>query len=381
MDNTLFSDHSPGSLVPTTQGALAFVPHPLPPKIDLAGIFTEYGEAMEGIGALNAKMAQLPNPQLIIRPLQRREALLSSAMEGTYTTSDELALLEAGAEEGARADTREVLNYASALAHAVALMEHLPICHRLIKETHSKLLSGLPHGRGGNKRPGEYKQEQNWIGGQTPQTARFLPPPPADTLATMDQLEAFINRADVNGMPPLLEAAMVHYQFETIHPFADGNGRVGRILIPLILLSRGLITTPVFYPSASLETRKDEYIDRMFNVSAGGEWSEWFRFFLSICRETCLSSIELIDRLIDLRTAYREVAMSKFRSNNVVIVIDHLFSSPVISTPMVRDLLGVTHRAARMTIANLEEIGVLEKVRGPAMPEYFAARGILRAGE
>lgn len=381
MDNTLFSDRSPGFLTPTIQGALAFVPTALPPKIDLASIFSQYGEAMAGIGALNAKMAQLRNPQLIIRPLQRREALLSSAMEGTYTTSDELALLEAGAEEGVRADTREVLNYASALAHAVVLMERLPICHRLIKETHSQLLSGLPQGRGGNKRPGEYKQDQNWIGGQTPQTARFLPPPPMETAAAMDQLEAFINRTDAEQIPPLLEAAMVHYQFETIHPFADGNGRVGRILIPLILLSRRLITTPVFYPSATLEARKDEYIDRMFNVSALGEWSEWFQFFLTVCRDTCISSIELIDKLIDLQTRYREMALAKFRSNNVIIIIDHLFSSPVVTTPMVRNILGVTHRAARMTIANLEEIGVLEKVQGPSMPEYFAARAILRAGE
>ena len=381
MDQTLFSGRSPGFLVPTIQGAQAFVPNPLPPEMDLARIFNHYGEAMAGIGALNAKMVQLRNPQLIIRPLQRREALLSSAMEGTYTTSDELALLEAGAEDGARADTREVLNYASALEHAVTLMNDLPICHRLIRETHSKLLSGLPYGRGGNKRPGEYKQDQNWIGGQTPETARFVPAPPKETVTAMDQFEAFINRDDVGDVPPLLEAAMVHYQFETIHPFADGNGRVGRILIPLILLSRGLITTPVFYPSASLEAKKNEYIDRMFNVSTSGEWTEWFQFFLTICKDTCLSSIELIDRLIDLQTQYRDLAISNFRSNNVVVVIDYLFTSPVVSTPMVRDLLGVTHRAARMTIANLEEIGILEKVQGPSMPEYFVARAILKAGE
>ena len=213
---------------------------------------------MSGIGMLNAKITQLRNPQLIIRPLQRREALLSSAIEGTYTTSDELALLEAGAESAARADTREVLNYVTALTHAVTLMEQLPICHRLIQETHAKLLGGLPQGRGGNKRPGEYKQDQNWIGGPTPVQARFLPPPPHETQTAMDQLESYLNREEKNDMPTLLEAALAHYQFETIHPFADGNGRIGRILIPLIFLSRKLITTPVFYPSASMEARKNE---------------------------------------------------------------------------------------------------------------------------
>lgn len=227
----------------------AFVPDPLPPKIDLSAIFVEYGNAMAGIGALNAKIAQLRNPRLIIRPLQRREALLSSAMEGTYTTNDELALLEAGVEEGARADTREVLNYSTALSYAVTLMQDLPICHRLIKKVHEKLLAGLPHGRGGNKRPGEYKHDQNWIGGATLQKSRFVPPPSAEAAMAMDRLEAFVNRPESGDIPPLLEAALVHYQFETIHPFADGNGRVGRILIPLILLSRGLIGTPCSTPA------------------------------------------------------------------------------------------------------------------------------------
>lgn len=380
MEAVLFDERSPGRLVSVGNGATAFVPNPLPPQIDLGSIFRRYGEAMTGIGTLNAKIAQLRNPELIIRPLQRREALLSSAMEGTYTTSDELALLEAGAEGNARADTREVLNYVTALMHSVELMKRLPICHRLIREAHEKLLSDLPHGRGGNKRPGVYKKDQNWIGGPSPTEARFVPPPPVEAQTAMDQLEAFINRGNPDDIPPLLEAALVHYQFETIHPFSDGNGRVGRILIPLILMSRNLIGSPVFYPSASMEMRKDEYIDRMFAVSTKADWTGWLNFFLEICRDTCRSSVEVIDRLLMLQAEYRQSAMANFRSNNVIILIDHLFQSPVVSTPLVKDLLGVTHRAARMTIANLEQIGVLEKMEGHAMPEYFAARAILRAG-
>ncbi len=372
---------APGRLIPTIQGALAYVPDPLPPHFDFAALFNAYGDAMAGIGELNAKIAQLRNPQLIIRPLQRREALLSSAMEGTYTTSDELALLEAGADADTRADTREVFNYISALMHSVDLMAKLPVCHRLIREAHAKLLSGLPQARGGNKRPGEYKRDQNWIGGPTPVDARFVPPPPIETEAAMDQLESFINRPDPSHIPPLIEAGLVHYQFETIHPFADGNGCVGRILIPVMLLSRQLITSPVFYASASLEGRKDEYIDRMFAVSAKGEWTEWLRFFLHICADTCRTSVHVIDRLLALQATYREKAMASFRSTNVIILIDHLFEIPIVSAPGVKALLGVTHRAARMTIANLEEIGVLQKVDGPSMPEYFAAREILRAGE
>jgi Fic family protein len=376
-----FTSAAPSRLIPTIQNALAYLPDPLPPQLDLAALFNVYGDAMAGIGELNAKIAQLRNPQLIIRPLQRREALLSSAMEGTYTTSDELALLEAGADTDASADTREVLNYISALMHSVHLMAELPVCHRLIREAHEKLLSGLPQERGGNKRPGEYKRDQNWIGGPTPAGARFVPPPPMETEAAMDQLENFINRPDPSDVPPLIEAGLVHYQFETIHPFADGNGRVGRILIPIMLLSRQLIASPVFYPSASLEGRKDEYIDRMFAVSAKGDWTGWLKFFLHVCADTCHTSIRVIDRLLALQAAYREKAMASFRSTNVIILIDHLFETPMVSTPAVKSLLGVTHRAARMTIANLEEIGVLRKVEGPTMPEFFAAREILRAGE
>ena len=335
---------------------------------------------MAGIGTLNAKIAQLPNPQLVIRPLQRREALLSSAMEGTFTTSDELVLLEAGAESLAREDTKEVRNYITALMRAVDMMKTLPICHRLIKDTHKELLSGLSsHGRGGNKRPGEYKQDQNWIGGRTPLNARFVPPPPAETQVAMDQMEAFINRDDPSTILPLIEAAIVHYQFETIHPFADGNGRVGRILIPLLLMSRKLIGSPVFYPSASLEQRKDEYIDRMFAVSANGEWTEWLIFFLGICVETCASTVTVIDRLLELQNRYIEAAMKAYRSNNVILLINQLFSTPSVTTTSVMDLLGVTRRAARLTIGNLEDLGVLEKIDGPTNPEFFMAREILRA--
>jgi Fic family protein len=364
--------------VSTINGALAFVPDPLPPTIELAPLFQPYGRAMAGIGMLNAKIAQLPNPQLIIRPLQRREALLSSAMEGTYTTNDELALLEAGGAHMTSADTREVHNYVAALMHAVNLMSALPICHRLIKETHAQLLSVLPHTRGGNKRPGEYKKDQNWIGGPTAVEARFVPPPPVEAEHAMDQMEAFINRPGPDDVSPLLEAAIVHYQFETIHPFADGNGRVGRILIPLILLSRNLISSPIFYPSASIERRKDEYIDRMFAVSTKGRWTEWLNFFIDVCHDTCITSIDVIDRILALQEDYRHRAVLNFRSANNLLVINHLFSSPVVTTTIVMNLLGVTRRAARMTIANLEQIGVLKKMEVASTVEYFAADEILR---
>lgn len=376
MDYDLFKSSPTGKLVPTIHDQLAYVPNDLAPEIDLAAIFNIYGAASRGIASLNSKITQLGNPNLILRPLQRHEALTSSAMEGTYTTSDELALLEAGEQRNARAETREVNNYREALSHAVQSMDKLPISHRLIRETHGKLLGGLPGGRGGNKRPGEYKQFQNWIGGATIETARFIPPPPEETQMCMDRLEAFINREAPERIDPLLEAALVHYQFETIHPFADGNGRVGRILIPIILLERRLIQSPVFYPSASIEGRKDEYIDLMYNVSAKGDWTEWLTFFLRVCADTCAKSVDIVDRLVQLNTEFKRKAMVKYRSNNVIQLIDEMFRSPVTSTPLVQKLLNVTPPAARKTIGSLEEIGLLEKMTFSSKPEYFIARRI-----
>ena len=195
----------------------------------------------------------------------------------------------------------------------------------------------------------------------------------------MDQLENYSNRPDPFNPPALIEAALAHYQFETIHPFADGNGRVGRILIPLIFLARGLTATPVFYPSASIENRRSEYVDRLFAVSTAGTWTDWLRFFLQICTDTCANSAKVINDLIDLQARYRDFAVSEFRSNNVLVLIDFLFHSPVVTTPIVKDLLSVTHRAARQSIAKLEQIVVLEKMDGSSKPEYFVAHGILRA--
>lgn len=378
MDATLFGSGSTGRLVPTIQGASAFVPNPLPPEVDRSTLFDPYGEAMASMGALNAKITQLADPELIIRPLQKREALASSAMEGTFTTSDELALLDAGAEDSVRPETLEVRNYVSALTNTVAALEDLPISHRMIRNAHAELLYSLSNMRGGNKRPGEYKADQNWIGGATIQSARFVPPPPKEAQAAMDALELFMNRDRPETIPPLIEAAMVHYQFETIHPFADGNGRVGRILVPILLMARNVIATPMFYPSAALEHRKDEYIDKMFSVSTRGDWTTWLEFFLDICAETCRVSIDVIDRLIQLQNDYRQRVMTESRSNNPLILIDELFSNPVISTPIARDKLSVTHRAARQTIALLERLGIVEKMAGFNMPEYFIARQILR---
>ena len=214
----------------------------------------------------------LPDPYLLIRPLQAQEALTSSSMEGTYTTLGDLLLVEAGAGEQNRApDTREVLNYRRALSAAIESLNEFPLSLRTLRDAHATLLGGVAKRRGANVRPGEFKQHQNFIGAYEIENARFVPAPREQTMTCMSDLEKFIHRDDRNGLPALVDAALIHYQFETIHPFADGNGRVGRMLITLHLFAAKLIKQPVLYLSPALEQHKDEYIDRMYAVSKTGD--------------------------------------------------------------------------------------------------------------
>ena len=286
---------------------------------------------MQAIGELKGASRRLQNPAILIRPLQRREALTSSAMEGTFTTTDHLILAEADVATEGDDSTREVMNYLEALNEGLELLQKPPISHRVIRRAHERLLSGLSAGRGAGKRRGEYKQEQNWIGGYTIDKARFVPPPPLHTLRCMDELEAYINRPPDPSKLALIDLALVHYQLETIHPFADGNGRVGRMLISLMAVHSGLLLTPTLYMSPALERRKDDYIDRIFGVSARGDWRSWLMFFLDRLQETCVETIDIIDRLIALQEDYRRRAAQAMRSASAVTIVDMLFVQPAIT--------------------------------------------------
>jgi len=378
MRRTDFSTDAPGQLVPTIAQQLAFVPNPLPPQIDLNEIALPMGEAMQAIGELKGACRRLSNPYILISPLQRREALTSSAMEGTFTTADDLALAEVGIERDHDDSTREVRNYLRALNSSLGMLEELPICHRVITSAHEILLSGLSSSRGAQKRPGEYKVDQNWIGGRLIENARFVPPPPAETQTCMNDVEAYINR-DALGFPtPLMDLALVHYQLETIHPFADGNGRVGRMLISIMAVKSGLLDLPVLYVSPALEHDKDEYIDLLFNVSARGEWVPWLNFFFHKVVAACQDTIATIDRLIDLQDNYRRLAGAAVRSANAISLVDNLFERPAVTVTGASELLGVTYAAAKKTIDKLEELKILTEVPG-IYPKTFIATGVMNA--
>lgn len=379
MDPSVFTNPTTGTLVPTIEACSAFVPAALPPQLDLAEIALAMATAMQSIGELRGACRRLQNPYILVRPLQRREALTSSAMEGTFTTEDQLLLAEAGVNP--KDDSAiEVYNYLKALSVSIEMLEKLPISHRVIKNAHEILLSGLSSGRGANKRPGEYKREQNWIGGLSIQKARFVPPPPIEAQTCMDRLESYINRENPTYPNALMDLALVHYQIETIHPFADGNGRVGRMLISLMAVHSGLLDMPILYMSPSLESDKDRYIDLMFNVSARGEWKEWFCFFFEKLSETCRSAIATADRLINLQEEYRARAKALSRSANLVSLVDHLFEKPVITIGDVQAKLSVTYPAAKSCVDKLVAAGILRELER-SHPKLFLAPAVIRIAD
>ncbi|MDN2582726.1 Fic family protein [Aquibium sp. ELW1220] len=383
MDLEAFRRSPTGRLVPTVAGQFAFVPATLPPPLDFAKLVMPLAEAMQAIGELNAAGRSLANPSLVIRPLQRREALLSSSMEGTYTTADALAL--AVADDGAEVDasTIEVRNYITAFQVAERLLKELPLSNRLIKTVHRTLLSAVGRERGANKRPGEYKDQQNFIGGRNRQieNARFVPPPPIETESAMAELERYLNRLDRAGIPAIVDAALFHYQFETIHPFADGNGRVGRILIPIYLMQEGVLENPLLYLSPAVEGRKDDYVDLMLAVSREGAWTDWIAFFLEMVTASCRSASSTIRELEAMRSDFRQRISERRSSARVLTIVDDLFARPVTSIPQIANLLGVTYPAAKSAVDRLVELGILDELQTTSNPRRFICWPIVDLSE
>jgi Fic family protein len=373
-----FETSPAGHLVPTLYNKRAFVPHPLPPQLDLGRIAVSLSKAMQAIGELKGACRRLSNPYILIRPLQRSEALTSSAMEGTFTTDEELLLADSGLQTRQSDETREVNNYIRALSAALHAVHDEPITNRRLREAHETLLSGLSGPRGANKLPGQFKRDQNMIGGLTLQTARFIPPPPQQTLDCMSDLERFINEPDGQNSTPLIDIGLAHYQFETIHPFADGNGRVGRMLISLMAVKSGLLDAPTLYLSPVIEGRKDEYIDLMYDVSSQGAWENWLRFFFEVVSESCTVTIVTIDRLLKLQEDYRRLVAETVRSANAMALIDMLFETPVVTAKDVAERLNLTDPGARRLLARFCDMDLLFEYTG-VYPRAYLAHGIVDA--
>lgn len=380
MNRNGFSTAATGRLVPTIGGRKAFVPYPLPPKrIEVGPFLGTLARATQAVGELKGIGRTVANPLLLIRPLQRREAVSSSSMEGTYTTLSDLFLFEAGAAESAtRTDNREVLNYVRALEGAIAGLDTLPISTRLIRNAHEVLLTGVARHRGASVEAGELKRDQNWIGGSGRiDSARFIPAPPAETPDALDALMGFVNGKNRDQSSPLIDAAMAHYQFEAIHPFADGNGRVGRMLIALMLIDDGTLPQPLLYMSPYLERHKDRYIDLMYAVSKEGRWAEWITFFLEAVAASAQETIAVVERLQDLHAGYRARFQKAQSSALVLRIIDLAFERPA---RIVRDIageLGVTYQGAANNIAKLVKAGIAEEI--DAHPKVIVFPEVLEA--
>lgn len=380
MEKAAFSNSPAGSLVPTINSQWAFVPAPLPPSLDMAALAMPLAEAAEAIGELNGVGQQLPNPYLLISPLQRREAVSSSNIEGTYSSISEVLMLEAGASSDVTSDTREVLNYSRALSGALRELNDLPLCLRLIRNAHARLLSNIvSKTRGAHIVPGEFKKDQNWIGGsnRSIERARYVPPPPLETAACLDQLEKYIQRDDKSAPHPLIDAALVHYQFEAIHPFPDGNGRVGRMLISLLLHERGAQKLPLLYMSEFFEDNKDEYIDLMFEVSRSGAWTPWIRFFLSGVCKCSKQTVTLIHNLMALKAKYEAQIKASGKSARQLALIDMIFEFPIFSIPETARRTGTTYRGASKIVQKLVEAEIVKEVRGAQSPKLFVASDII----
>ncbi len=370
---------SAGQVVRTLHGYDAFIPAPLPPTLtyeqDLVVALSRADAALSELSGLGR---YLPNPHLLIAPYTRREAVLSSRIEGTRVSLSELLLdeVEEGAAPRADDERQEVRNYVLALEHGLArLHDGFPLSLRLVREIHWRLMAGV---RGEYATPGEFRRSQNLIGptGSTPDTAPYVPPPPDRLMETLGDWERFLHAR--GNLPDLVQCALMHEQFEAIHPFLDGNGRVGRLLIPLFLVERGRLSQPLLYLSAYIEAHRQDYYDLLQGVRTDGNWEAWIRFFLDGVTSTAQAAVRQSGNLMDLREAFRARLLGKPRA---LALLDGLFVNPYVTVPRAVRILGVSDPTARQAVRILEDEGMLEEVSGRTWRRLYLARPILRAVE
>ena len=352
-----------GKTVQNFSGEMAyesFYPQPLPPEPDIsvdAEMLQLLIDAHKKLVLLDGLSDRIPDKDLFISMYVRKEALVSSQIEGTQCTLDDV--LDPEIDENVNADVSDVVNYVRAVNFAINRMKDLPLCNRLIRETHAVLMNSV---RGYDKTPGEFRVSQNWIGGvgSTLKNARYIPPNPQDMAECMSALERFMNDAD--GMDPLIKAALLHYQFETIHPFLDGNGRVGRLLITLFLMCENVISSPVLYLSCYLKLNRIEYYDRMGEVRKAGNYEQWIKFFLRGIAETAGDATETIDRLVALhRKNEAKLTDVPTRSRqNIMNLFAYIERNPIIDTVKTAAALGLSRNGTANYIAALCEKGILK---------------------
>jgi len=379
-----FRSSTAGQVIRHTKGYWAFIPAPLPPVLSWPlPLVSILSEAERNLGKLASLAEVLPISHLLVQPFVRREAVISSRIEGTraslsdlYTFETQLSFLEPAA------DVQEVHNYVEALDYGLERLKTLPVSLRLIREIHARLMADV---RGKHLTPTvestvhEFRRSQNWIGpaGSTLENSPYVPPPVDEMLQALDQFEKFIHAP--SDLPPLVRTGLVHYQFEAIHPFLDGNGRVGRLLVILLLCEWGLLPQPLLYLSAYFDANRQEYYDRLLRVSQRGDWDSWLHFFLSGVNTQSLDAVKRIGRLQDLRSTYQDRLQTLRAAGRLLQTVDVLFARPIISVRQVEAALQISYKSAQRYVEKFVELGLLREITGRARNRLYCADEILRA--
>lgn len=355
--------HRAGRWAQQLTGYKAFIPAPLPPNPPLiysGSLQTCLSEADRNIGRLDALASMLPNPDLFVAMYVRHEAVLSSQIEGTQSTLEDVLAYEADAAlDDTPRDVEEVVNYVRAMNHGLERLPQLPLSLRLLREIHAELMKGV---RGGEKSPGEFRTSQNWIGERNSslRDAAFVPPPPHELMQTLGQLETFLHETR-DSVPLLIRCGLAHAQFDTIHPFLDGNGRVGRLLITLMLCEAGALTRPLLYLSLYLMAHRAEYYDRLTAIRQQGHWEQWLMFFLRGVSSTALAATQTARNIVALRDTHRAKVA---RNAKALTLLDHLFRQPTVSVNRVAKVMACTFPTASRLVAEFESLGWLKEMTG-----------------
>ena len=346
-----------GQFVRQIEGYRAFIPAPLPPdpppSLDGETI-NLLSRADRALGRLDGVTSVLPNPDLFVAMFVRQEAVLSSQIEGTQSTLEDVLQFEADTGADVPKDIGEVVNYVNAMNYGLGRLQELPLCLRLIREIHERLLQGV---RGGEKTPGDFRRTQNWIGpaGCTLATASFVPPPVHAMDTALENLERFLH--DAETFPVLVHCAMAHAQFETIHPFIDGNGRVGRLLITFLLCQREILHRPLLYLSSYLKAHRAEYYDRLMAIRLSGNWEGWIKFFLRGVFEVSQAATNTARKILALREEHRQWVKHQ-------ALLDYLFEQPIVTINMVQERLGCGFPTASKYVEQFAEDGILRETTG-----------------
>ena len=370
-----------GRYVLQPTGYRAFIPAPLPPEppVRLSGeLQSVLSRADQSLGRLDGSIQTLPNPDLFVAMYIRKEAVLSSQIEGTQSSLQDVLASEAKVLSATRpSDVREVFSYVDAMKYGLERLESLPLSIRLIREIHERLLH---RARGAQLQPGELRTSQNWIGhpGCTINEAVFVPPPPAQAMECLGQLESFLHAQD--DIPALVRLGLIHAQFETIHPFLDGNGRLGRLLITFLLTQRYILQKPVLYISQFFKRHRTEYYDRLQSVRDGGDWEGWLAFFLRGVAEVSEEAAKTAQRILALREEHRNAVTEHLgrATGNGHRILEILYRRPYLSVADVQETIGGSYAAANNLVSHLTRIGILEEVTGQKRNRIFSYQPYIR---